>query len=115
MLEIAAEISLNVQVTLVDWRDERQVIHVFEDRPVRRVLDLAVGVPVGEGENRLPIPPVGDFLDGEIKFIARGEIDDRRGFQRCFGVDRSLGADQPDFQRRIRLLESRDRLHIRGE
>jgi hypothetical protein len=115
MLEIAAEISLNVQVTLVDWRDERQVIHVFEDRPVRRVLDLAVGVPVGEGENRLPIPPVGDFLDGEIKFIARGEIDDRRGFQRSFGVDRSLGADQPDFQRQIRLLESRDRLHIRGE
>jgi len=106
MLEIAAEISLNIQVTLVDRRDEGQVVHVFEDRTVRRVLDLAVGVPAGEAKYGLPVPAVGDFLDGEIKFIARGEIHDRRGFQGFFGVDRRLGADQPDFQRRIGVLES---------
>ncbi len=70
---------------------------------------------IGEAEDRLPVPPVGDLLDGEIKFVAGGEIDDRRGFERSFGVDRGLGADQPGLQRRVGVLERRDRLHIRGE
>ena len=97
MLQIAAEISVNIQVALVDRRDEGQVVHVFQDRPVRRVLDLAVGVAEGEAEDRLPIPPVGHFLDGEVEFIARGEIDDRRGFEGPWASTAALAPINPAF------------------
>ena len=47
VLEVAAEVLVDIEVALVDGRDERQVVHVFEDRAVRRVLDLAISVPIG--------------------------------------------------------------------
>ena len=56
MLQIADEIVLDPQVALVDLGDERQLIHVLEDRAVLVVHDragrVAVGDPVDRAQSR---------------------------------------------------------------
>ena len=79
------------------------------------MLDFAIRVPEGEAENRIPVFAVGDLLDGEIKFVAGGEIDDRSRLQAPFGVDRRLGADQPRLEPRVGGLQRRNRFDVRGE
>ena len=64
----------------------------------RVVHDLAVGVAIGQPGDRLPVPPVGDFLDREVKLVARDEVDDGLDLESSFGVDRHFGADQPDLE-----------------
>jgi hypothetical protein len=77
MSEITDEIILNGQVALVDWRDERQFVHVFEDRTRPIVPGGAAGIAIGQAIDGAPVATVGDLLDGEIEFIAGDEIDGR--------------------------------------
>ena len=115
MLEIADEIILDFQVALVDRRDERQVVHVLDDGARRVVADRAIGVAIGQPGDGAEFPAFGDFPDGEIEFVAGDEIDRGRAFEARLRLDRDLGADEADFQVRIRRLERRGDADVGGK
>ena len=48
MLQVADEVVLDLQVALVDRRDERQVVHVLDHGARQVVHDAAVGAAIGE-------------------------------------------------------------------
>src|SRR5262252_1438404 len=60
-------------------------------------------------------PAFGYLFDCEIKFLARDKIDCRRGLQVILGFNRDLGADHPDLQPRIGILQRFCNPHIGGE
>ena len=63
----------------------------------------------------LEFAALGDFLDGEIEFVAGDEIDRGRTLQARLRLDRDLGADEADFQPRICRLERLDDADIGGK
>ena len=75
VLEISDEVFLDAQIPLVDRGHERQSIHVLEHRTRSVVHDTAVGVSIGKARDAIPVSSLGDFLDGEIEFVARDEVD----------------------------------------
>ena len=112
---VCSERYADLQVHPVDRGRERQQIHVLDDRAVRGVLDFACGVAERQSEDRPPVPAVRDVLDGEIEFVARDEIDGRRGLQDAEGVDRHLRAGEAGLEARIGRLQRLDRLDVGGE
>ena len=78
MLQIADEVVLDLQVALVDRRDERQLVHVLEDRARQVVHDAAVGIAIGQALDVSAAAALGDFLAGVVEFLAADEIDRRR-------------------------------------
>ena len=84
MLEIADEIVLDLQVALVDRRDEGQRVHVLEDRPRPRCGGWRRRRRASDSPTMsVQILAVGDFLDGEIEFIAGDEIERRARLSGC--------------------------------
>ncbi len=75
--QVADEVILDPQVALVDLGDERQLVHVLQHRAVLVVLDHAVGVAEGDAVDSGPVAALGDFLDGEVEFVAGHEVDRR--------------------------------------
>ena len=75
MLEIAAEVILDLEVALVDRRNKRQRVHVFEDGAGLVVDDAPGGVAIRQPEDPLPRESLGYLLDGEIELVAGDEID----------------------------------------
>src|SRR5262249_12065818 len=112
MEEIAAEIILDDEIALVDRGYERQRIHALERRPVLVVHDRAVSAAPAQARDPREFAPFGHFLYGEIEFVARYEIDGRRGAQACLRLDRYLGADHADRDLRIDRLESLGGLEV---
>ena len=115
MLQIAAEIVLDREVALVDRRHPGKRVHVVENLAVLVMNDGAFGVAVRKALDVAPGHAVGDFLDGEIEFIAGDEIDRASRDEALFGLDRDLGADEADFDVRIDRLDHLRRLHVRFE
>ena len=113
--QVADEIVLDPQVALVDLGHERQLVHVLQDRPILVMDDHAGVVAVGDAVHRRPIAALGDFLDREVEFVARHEIDGRALRQAFRRLHRHLGTDHTDFQRRINSLQRRRDLHVRCE
>src|SRR5262249_60733165 len=91
VFEIAAEIILDHQVALINWRDEGQLVHVLEDGAVLVVHDDAVGVAPGEPGDAPEVAPLRHLLDGEIELVAREKIDRRRRLQARRRLDAYLG------------------------
>ena len=115
MLQIAAEIVLDGQIALVDRRHPGKRVHVVENLAVLVMNDGALRVPVRKSLDVAPGDAVGDFLDGEVEFVAGDEIDGGSGDEALFGLDRDFGADEADFDGRIDRLDHLGRLHVRFE
>ena len=115
MQQIADEIILDAQVALVDLGDERQLVHVLEDRAILVVHDPAGVVAIRNAIDRGPVASLGNFLDGEVELVARHEVDRRALAQAFVRLHRHLGADEADLQRRVGLLQRRRHLHVGGE
>src|SRR6185437_8836064 len=78
MLQVADKIILDLQIALVDGRDERQPVHVRELGARRIMPDNTVRTAVGQTRDVAPILPFRNFLDGEIELVARDKIDGHR-------------------------------------
>ncbi|ETN72374.1 hypothetical protein NECAME_18895 [Necator americanus] len=99
MLEITAEVMLGREIALVDRRDERELIHVFEYRPGVVVHDAAVGQPVAQAKDRFERHTLGDLETREIEFFPAHEIERLARGQRTMRIDRHLRADHADEDR----------------
>ena len=115
MQQIADEVVLDAQVALVDLGDERQRVHVLEDRAVLVVHDPARTVAIRDAVDRRPVAALGDLLHREVELVARDEIDRRALAQAFVRLHRHLGADEADLQRRVRVLQRRRHLHVGRE
>ena len=98
VLEVPAEVVLDLQVALVDGRDEGQFVHVLEDAAIGIADDHAFPVAIGDAVDLGPVAAVSHFLDGEVEFLAGHEIERRTGFEALHRLDRHLGADEADLQ-----------------
>ena len=104
VFEIAAEVFLRVEL-FVERQHGRQQIHVHQNLAFRIVHDRAILGSIGHAFDRGPVLAFGDFLDGEFVFVARDKIDRRAGLEALLGLDRDLGADEPDDRRRIEFAD----------
>ena len=100
VLEIADEILVDVEVALVDRRDERQVVHVGQRRSRLRLLNDAVLVAIAEAGDVGERLAFGDLAHREIVVLRRDEIDRVRLLQALARRDRDIGADKADLDRR---------------
>ena len=98
MLQVSDEVVVDIEVAFVDGRDERQQVHVLQDRALVIVDDDSGRIAVGQAGDLTPRPLVRHLLDGEVELVAGDEIDQRRCLQAAGGIDRDLGADQTDLQ-----------------
>ncbi len=115
VLEIAAEVFVDVEVALVDRRHERQQVHVVKDLAIVVANDDAFLVAIGDAFHVRPVAAVGDFLDREIELVARDEINGRGFRERLLGFDRDLGADEADFRGRVHILDHLGRFDVLTE
>ncbi len=115
MQQIAAVIVLDGEIALVDRRHPGKSIHVLENFAVFVVNDDALAVAVGKPFDVAPGPAVGDFLDGEVEFVAGDEVHCRCGDEALLGLDCDLGSDEPDSDIRIDRLDHLGRLQVRFE
>ena len=113
--QITAEIILDGEIALVDRRDERQFVHVVQDRPLLVVDDAARGVAVGQPLDAGEVAAFGHLLDGEIELVAADEVELFAGLQAAGRIDRDLGADHADLELRIEILERANRLDVGGK
>ena len=112
VLEIAAEIAVDVEVALVDRRHERQEVHIGQDLAILVVNDRAFGVAVGNALDLRPVQAFGDVLDREVEFVAGDEIERVRRFEALFRLDRDFGADEADLAGRIDRLDHLGRFDV---
>ena len=115
VFQIAAEIFGDVEIALVDRRHERQIVHIVQDFAIDIMDDDAFGVAIGDAFHVRPVASVGDLFDGEIKLVARDEVDGRCRDERFLRFHGNLGADETDFRARINFLDHLGRLHVRLE
>jgi hypothetical protein len=87
----------------------------FEDGALLVVHDHAFGIAIGQPRDFAPGPSVGDFLDGEVEFVAGDEIDRRRRFQAAGRIDRDFGADKSGLERRVHRFERLDGFDVGSE
>ena len=71
----------------------------------RVVDDLAILVAIGKAVDAGKGPPFGDFLAGEIKFLAADPINGLGRLQGFRGHDGGVGADEADDGVRLLLLD----------
>ncbi len=75
MAKITDEIFLNIEVTLVDRADERQLVHIFQYFAGCVVVDRPLMIAVGKASDRTPITILRDVPDREVELVAGDEID----------------------------------------
>ena len=105
MQQISDKVILNSQIALIDRRNERQLVHVLDDRSRRIVHDAAIGSAVGEPRDAFEGPAFGNFLACVIKLLPAGEIYCLRGLQRAARVNHRLCTDHPNLDLRVVALE----------
>src|SRR5205085_1488893 len=105
VLQITDKVILDSQIPLVDFGHKGQPVHLLEHRARAVVDNDTIAVTVAEPVDVGKTPPLGDFLDREVEFLARDKIDGARCGQAWLGLDRDLSADEPDLQMRISVLE----------
>ena len=79
----------------------------MDDDPVR--------VAPRQAGDAAEVASLGDFLDREIEFFARDEVDGRRSLEALLGLDRDLGPDHADLQARLDRLERLGCSDVDGE
>ena len=102
MQQIADEIFFNLQIAFIDVRDPRERVHVLDHFALGIVDDLAVLVFVGKPGDAREVAVFGDFLAGEIKFLAAHPVNRRRRLQRFRWQHHRMRTDETDL--RVRLL-----------
>ena len=90
--QITAEIILDGEIALVDRGDERQFIHVVQDRPLLVVDDAARSIAVGQPLDAGEVAALGHLLDGEVELVAADEVELFAGLQAAGRIDRALSA-----------------------
>ena len=115
MPQIADEIIVDIEIAFVDRRDERQEVHIFQDRALVVVNDDAGRIAIGQAGDLAPGPVFRHLLDGEIELVARDKIDRRRCLQAAVGIDRDLGADKSGLQARVHRFQRLDGRDVRGK
>ena len=102
---IAAEVFRGIEIALVDRRDHRQHVHVFDLRAVlvadQRAILRAPGDPIDLGQ----WPAFGQFDASEIVFLAADEVDGVAVVEAFFRLHRHFRPDEADLDRRIALLD----------
>ena len=97
MEQIADEILFDLQVALVDVGHPRKRIHVLDHLALGVVFDPAVLVLVGKPSDGREVAAFGDFLAGEIKFLAANPINRPGRLQRFGGQYHRVRPDEADF------------------
>ncbi len=115
VLQIADEVVFNPQIALVDFGDEGQLIHLFQDRPIAVVGYDAVRAAKAQTVYCIVRPAFRDLFDRKIEFLAGDKIDGRRSPEAVFRLDRNLGADKSDLELRIHILECLSDPEVGGE
>ena len=115
MLEIADEVILDLQVALVDRRDEGQLVHVFEHGAGFVLLDDAVLVAIDEAGDRGKVAPFRDVAHREVVVLAGDEIDGGRFLERGARVDGDIGADHADLDAGLGLFQPSGIFDVGGE
>ena len=115
MLQIAAEIVLDLEIALVDGSHPGKRVHGLENFAVLVVNDDAFFVSVGEPFDFTPGPIVGDLLDGEVEFVTRDEVDSPPCDEALLGFDRDFCTDHANFDVWIDRLDHLGNLHVRFE
>ena len=95
MQQVAAEILLHVQLFVIG-QHRGKFVHVHQDFALGIRDDLAGGIAIGQALDGRPVRAFRDFLDGEVIFIARHEIEFGAGGHAFHRLDRDLGADEAD-------------------
>ena len=113
--QIADEIVLDLEIALVDRRDERQLVHVVQDGALGVVDDAAVALAIRQAGDAAEVAALRHLLDGEIELVAGDEIELLAGRKRARGIDRDLGADHADLEIGIGRLQRADGLHVGGK
>src|ERR1700674_5389973 len=75
MYKVTDEIVFDLQVALINGRDERQLVHVLENRPGFVVHDAAIGLAKAQARNGCKRQTLCDVAAGEVEFLAAHEID----------------------------------------
>ncbi len=114
MAEVSDRVVLHRQVALVHRRDERETIHVLEDGPFG-VAHHAPVRTVGEPGDMVEGPSLRHFLDGEIEFAARREVDGAAHPESRFGPHGDRGAHHADKEPRILGLQGLRHLEVARE
>src|ERR1700692_967718 len=70
MFQVTDEIVFDLQVALVNGRDERQLVHVLENRPGFIVHDPAIGLTKAQAGNRGQRQAPGDVTAGKDEHLA---------------------------------------------
>ena len=96
--QIADEVVLDLEVALVDRRDERQLVHVVQQRALVVVDDAAVVPAIRQTGDAAEVAALGDLLDREVELLARDEIELARRPAAACRLDRDLRADHADLQ-----------------
>ena len=96
MEQVADEILLDLQVALIDVGHPGQRVHVGDHLALGVVLDLAVLVAVAQAGDGVERAAFGDFLAGEIEFLAPDPVNGRGGLQRLGRQHRGVRADEAD-------------------
>jgi hypothetical protein len=112
--EISDGVVLNGQVPLVHLGDERQLVHVLDDRPVRGVRDTSV-LPETDAIDLIEPVPTCNLPDGIVKLISCHEVDRRGGLKGLLRQDRSVRPYKADERAWALLLEPLRHLHIVAE
>ena len=115
MPQIADKIIVDIEIAFIDRRDKRQVVHIFQDRALVVMNNDPGRISIRQAGDLAPGPVFRHLLDGEIELVARDKIDRRRCFQAAVGIDRDLGADEPDLEARVHRLQRLDGRDVRGK
>ena len=102
MQQVADEILFDLQVALIDIRHPRQRVHVLNHLALGVVFDFPVAVFVRQTGDGGKVAAFGDFLAGEIEFLAPNPVNRRRGLERFRRQHHRMRADEADF--RVGLL-----------
>ncbi len=113
--QVADEVVLDAEVAFVDFGDEGELVHVFQHGALLVVDDFVVGIAVGDAVDGGPGAVFGDFLDGEVEFIAGDEVDGGAALEGFGGLDGDLGADHADFEAGFGVFEGGGDFDVAGE
>ena len=102
MQQVADEIFFDLQIAFIDVRHPRQRVHVRNHFALGIVFDFAVLVLVGQAGDGRKVAVFGDFLAGEIKFLAAHPVNRGRRLERFRRQHHRVRADEADF--RVGLL-----------
>jgi hypothetical protein len=115
MVEITDEVFLDLEVSLVNWRNEWQRIHVPKNCPRVVVPDNPIGVTIGKPRDGAPVAALCNFFDGEIELDASDEVDNWGISQARIRLDGDFGADEAYLETRVYRFQRCGGLYVGAE